>query len=132
MLAPVLACRLILDLRERGSETVAHSTGTIAFTAGVSSSKSSPDSPFSGFSFGLGGGIQCRLGSSHRALVRGNGVVLSTMGSIPADGMANGLEMNDITVLDCSKEDLERGYNDDLGTVSGVGGIRVKVETTTM
>ncbi|KAF7303188.1 hypothetical protein MKEN_01282500 [Mycena kentingensis (nom. inval.)] len=35
MLAPVLACRLILDLRERGSETTHHSEGTgnaIAFT----------------------------------------------------------------------------------------------------
>ncbi|KZP25301.1 hypothetical protein FIBSPDRAFT_783251, partial [Athelia psychrophila] len=34
MLGPVLACRLILDLRERGSETVSHSEGTgmAAFT----------------------------------------------------------------------------------------------------
>lgn len=131
MLAPILACRLILDLRERGSETVAHSTGTIAFTAGVTSSKSSPDSPFPGFGFGLGG-VQSRLGSSHRALVRGNGVVLSTMGSIPADGMASGLEMNDMDALDCRKDDLECGYGDDIGIVSAVSGIRVEVEKTTM
>ncbi|EEB94834.1 hypothetical protein MPER_06290 [Moniliophthora perniciosa FA553] len=34
MMAPVLACRLILDLRERGSETVSHTEGTgiAAFT----------------------------------------------------------------------------------------------------
>ncbi|KIY73477.1 hypothetical protein CYLTODRAFT_485330 [Cylindrobasidium torrendii FP15055 ss-10] len=34
MLAPVLACRLILDLRERGSETVTHSEGSgLVFSA---------------------------------------------------------------------------------------------------
>ncbi|OBZ68376.1 hypothetical protein A0H81_11628 [Grifola frondosa] len=74
MLSPVLACRLILDLRERGSETVAQSTGTIAFTAG-----------------GRG---------SARALVRPQGVLLSTIGSIPGDAMgmamASGLELDNL------------------------------------
>ncbi|CAL1694094.1 unnamed protein product [Somion occarium] len=132
MLAPILACRLILDLRERGSETVSHSTGTIAFTAGVTSSKSSPDSPFSGLGFGLGG-IQSRLGSSHKAFVRQNGVVLSTMGSIPDHGMASGLEMNDLQALDCRKDDIENVYGEiEMGVGSGVSGIRVQVEKTTM
>lgn len=59
-------------------------------------------------------------------------MVLSTMGSIPADGMASGLEMNDMDALDCRKDDLECGYGDDIGIVSAVSGIRVEVEKTTM
>ncbi|KAJ7597478.1 hypothetical protein C8J56DRAFT_1108633 [Mycena floridula] len=48
MMAPILACRLILDLRERGSETVSHSEGTgmAAFTTkSLTQHQSSPFTP---------------------------------------------------------------------------------------
>ena len=134
MLSPVLACRLVLDLRERGSETVAQSTGTMAFTAGQSSTKSSPGSPFSGFGFG-----SAPRAGSNKVFVRPPGVVLSTMGSIPGDAMANesALELDNLGALDIAKNpDLEEGYPDmemDIGlTKSAVSGIRVDVEKTTM
>lgn len=131
MLSPVLACRLVLDLRQRGSETVAQSTGTMAFTAGVSSSKSSPGSPFSG-----GFGFSSRTGA--RVIMRPSGVVLSTMGSIPGDAMASasGLELDNLQALGLGKEmgvnerDLEHGCLDNIPTPGG--GIRVDVEKTTM
>ncbi|KAI0673572.1 hypothetical protein C8Q78DRAFT_967987 [Trametes maxima] len=128
MLSPVLACRLILDLRERGSETVSQSTGTIAFTAGVTSSKSSPGSPFSGLGFGFG--MQGRNGS--KAIVRPQGVVLSTIGSIPGDAMttSSGLELDH---LHAYKADVEAAmFSGELGLGSPVSGIRVEVEKTTM
>ena len=132
MLAPVLACRLILDLRERGSETVAQSTGTMAFTAGpTASQKSSPGSPFSGFGFG---GIRS---SNSRVIMRPQGVVLSTMGTIPGDGMASasGLELDNLEELEVAKNsDLESAFHasDDLQVRSAVSGIRIDVEKTTM
>ena len=128
MLSPVLACRLILDLRERGSETVNQSTGTIAFTAGVTSTKSSPGSPFSGLGFGFG--TQGRGNS--KAIMRPQGVVLSTIGSIPGDAMmtANGLELDSIHTY---KADVEAAvYSGEMGLGSPVSGIRVEVERTTM
>lgn len=133
MLSPILACRLILDLRQRGSETVSHSTGTIAFTAGVTTSKSQPGSPFSGLGFGFA--LPGRMGS--RALVRPTGVVLSTMGSIPVDGMAistSGLEMDNLQALEMGKDgDVTCAYGDvEMGLGSAVSGIRVDVEKTTM
>ncbi|KAI0688136.1 hypothetical protein BC835DRAFT_333933 [Cytidiella melzeri] len=132
MLSPVLACRLVLDLRERGAQTVAQSTGTMAFTAGVSSSKSSPSSPFSG-GFGFNSN---RTGA--RVIMRPQGVVLSTLGSIPGDAMASasGLELDNIQVLglkpgrDSNDRDLERGC---IETISPpASGIRIDVEKTTM
>ena len=131
MLSPVLACRLILDLRERGSETVSQSTGTIAFTAGVTSSKSSPGSPFSGLGFGFG--LQGRGGS--KAIVRTQGVVLSTIGSIPGDQMmtttsSSGMELEHMHGY---KADVEAAvYSGEMGLGSPVSGIRVEVEKTTM
>ena len=122
MLAPVLACRLILDLRERGSETVSHSTGTIAFTAGVTSSKSNHGSPFSGMGLGINSSR-----TSSKGLVRPNGVILSTVGSI--DPMGSGVEMDN---MDIKSGDVEGGYKNELSFGSGIGGIRVDVERTTM
>ncbi|KAL7285619.1 hypothetical protein ACG7TL_000723 [Trametes sanguinea] len=128
MLSPILACRLILDLRERGSETVSQSTGTIAFTAGVTSSKSSPGSPFSGLGFGFG-----MQGRGHsKAIVRPQGVVLSTIGSIPGDALAtsSGMELDSIHGY---KADVEAAvYSGEMGLGSPVSGIRVEVEKTTM
>ncbi|EPT01589.1 hypothetical protein FOMPIDRAFT_1029811 [Fomitopsis schrenkii] len=127
MLAPVLACHLILDLRERGAETVAQSAGTIAFTAGVSSNKSNPGSPFSGLGFGFGSP------SSSKALVRPSGVLLSTMGSIPMEGievaMASGVELDNMQVYG-SESSVDKDV--ELGLGSTVSGIRVDVEKTTM
>ena len=127
MLSPVLACRLILDLRERGSETV-QSTGTIAFTAGATSSKSNPGSPFSGLGFGFG--TQGRGNS--KGIVRTQGVVLSTIGSIPPDalGSSSNLELEE---MQFRKADLEAGmYGGTVRLGSSVSGIRVDVEKTTM
>lgn len=141
MLSPVLACRLILDLRQRGSETVAQSTGTMAFTAGVTSSKSSPGSPFTGgFGFGSRGGA--------KVIMRPQGVVLSTMGSIPGDAMASasGLELDNLQILGITKDsgdrerDLESGcggnlrHHQDVSSLPTppINGIRIDVEKTTM
>ena len=127
MLAPVLACHLILDLRERGAETIAQSAGTIAFTAGVASNKSNPGSPFSGLGFGFGSP------SSSKALVRPSGVLLSTMGSIPMDGievaMASGVELDNMQIYG-SESSVDKDV--ELGLGSTVSGIRVDVEKTTM
>ena len=133
MLSPVLACRLVLDLRERGSETVAQSTGTMAFTAGQSSTKSSPGSPFSGFGFGS----TTAHTSGGKVLVRPQGVVLSTMGSIAGNALAgeSGLELDNLGALGIAKNpDLEEGYGEmDLGLArSATSGIKVDVEKTTM
>ncbi|KAJ7897203.1 hypothetical protein B0H14DRAFT_2494963 [Mycena olivaceomarginata] len=78
MMAPVLACRLILDLRERGSETVSHSEGTgiAAFTTkSMTQQQCSPFTP-----------------PNHRsklytrsARITDSNIVLSTLGSIPPD-----------------------------------------------
>lgn len=141
MLSPVLACRLILDLRQRGSETVAQSTGTMAFTAGVTSSKSSPGSPFSG-GFGFGS----RSGA--KVIMRPQGVVLSTMGSIPGDAMASasGLELDDLQMLGMGKDSGDRERDLESGCGGGfphqdvppplpttpANGIRIDVEKTTM
>ncbi|CCL98088.1 uncharacterized protein FIBRA_00082 [Fibroporia radiculosa] len=128
MLAPILACHLILDLRERGSETVSQSAGTIAFTAGVTtSSKSNLGSPFSGMGFGFG------TPSSSKPLVRPAGVLLSTMGSIPVDGMdlamASGLELDSLQAYGPDESDDK---DVEMGLGSNVSRIRVEVEKTTM
>ncbi|KAI0347671.1 hypothetical protein BDW22DRAFT_1423954 [Trametopsis cervina] len=133
MLSPLLACRLVLDLRQRGSETVAQSTGTMAFTAGVTSSKSSPGSPFTG-GFGFSGTRGAKV------IMRPQGVVLSTMGSIPGDtlGGASGLELDNLQMLSLGiskdsgdhERDLESGCTDNIPPP--VSGIRIDVEKTTM
>ncbi|KAJ7269400.1 hypothetical protein B0H12DRAFT_1095610 [Mycena haematopus] len=75
MMAPVLACRLILDLRERGSETVSHSEGTgiAAFTT-----KSMTQQQCSPFTPNHRSKIYTRS-----ARITDSNIVLSTLGSIP-------------------------------------------------
>lgn len=88
MMAPVLACRLILDLRERGAETVSHSEGT-----GVSAfaTKSGVLTSNTGY-----------RGKSGRGRHRGPGstitsnVMLSTIGSIPPDLEAAEVELDEM------------------------------------
>ncbi|KAF7793456.1 hypothetical protein EIP86_004568 [Pleurotus ostreatoroseus] len=103
----------------------------MAFTAGASSTKSSPGSPFSGFGFGS------IPRTASKVFVRPQGVVLSTMGSITGDAMtsSSGLELDNLGALSIAKNpDLESGYPDemDLGLESPISGIRVDVEKTTM
>ncbi|KAG7099646.1 hypothetical protein E1B28_001472 [Marasmius oreades] len=89
MMAPLLACRLILDLRERGSETVSHSDGTgiAAFTT-----KSVPQTHCSPFTpqhrskcVGYG------YGARHTRALDSN-IVLSTLGT--ADHMDFSMEQD--------------------------------------
>ncbi|KAG2022913.1 hypothetical protein CC2G_000629 [Coprinopsis cinerea AmutBmut pab1-1] len=81
MLGPVLACRLILDLRERGSETVSHSEGTgiPAFTT-KSVTHHGPYSPPGRRGNKSGGRYQSRGTLS-------SGIVLTTLGTIHQDPM---------------------------------------------
>ena len=69
--------------------------------------------------------------------MRPQGVVLSTMGTIPGDGMASasGLELDNLEELEVAKNsDLESAFHasDDLQVRSAVSGIRIDVEKTTM
>ncbi|SJL06154.1 uncharacterized protein ARMOST_09490 [Armillaria ostoyae] len=114
MMGPVLACRLILDLRERGSETVSHSEGTgmAAFTTkSITQNQTSPFTPPHRSKGGYGFG-----GSRHARTVDSN-IVLSTLGSIPPD-MDMSLEQ-DIAEMD----DIRLGLGLELGSLStAIGG----------
>ncbi|PFH52225.1 hypothetical protein AMATHDRAFT_57149 [Amanita thiersii Skay4041] len=84
MMGPVLACRLILDLRERGSETVSHSEGTgiAAFTTKSVTQHGSPFTPPTRRSKSVIGGY----GRNGRGLnTISSNVLLSTFGSIPPE-----------------------------------------------
>ncbi|KAE9398485.1 hypothetical protein BT96DRAFT_994834 [Gymnopus androsaceus JB14] len=101
MMAPVLACRLILDLRERGSETVSHSDGTgmAAFTT-KTVTQNSPFTPphMRHKSSGYGA-----YGSRHARAIDSN-IILSTLGSIVPDPMDLNSEQ-DLTEFDSRFED---------------------------
>ncbi|KAK7063944.1 hypothetical protein R3P38DRAFT_2821379 [Favolaschia claudopus] len=108
MMAPLLACRLILDLRERGSETVSHSEGTgiNAFTTkSMTQQQCSPFTP-----------PNPRSKSYTRSRITDSNIVLSTLGSIPPD---MDLE-RDMAEL----EDIRLGLGLDLGASlsTAVGG----------
>lgn len=116
MMGPVLACRLILDLRERGSETVSHSDGTgiAAFTTKSMTQHGSPFTPPGRRNkSGMGG-----YGRHSRGLnTIGSNVVLSTLGSIPPD-MDIDIE-RDMVEMD----DIRLGLGMDLGSLStAIGG----------
>ncbi|KIK70668.1 hypothetical protein GYMLUDRAFT_150251 [Collybiopsis luxurians FD-317 M1] len=110
MMAPVLACRLILDLRERGSETVSHSDGTglAAFTT-KSVTQNSPFTPphMRHKSSGYGA-----YGSRHARPIDSN-IVLSTLGSMAHDPMDFSLEQ------DLTESDSRIGYGMDFTTAIG-------------
>ena len=155
MLSPVLACRLvchpwflnschvglivytfakILDLRERGSETVAHSDGP-AFN-----SRGSRGLPF-GIQFSqhrsaAGSGVSgptCRKPNPHggKSATINSGVVLSTIGSdLDAVGRHNSVELNGLhhkTSGDMGDDEIEDFKAADVNCISG---IRVDVEKT--
>ncbi|KAF8910175.1 hypothetical protein CPB84DRAFT_1672890 [Gymnopilus junonius] len=95
MLGPVLACRLILDLRERGSETVSLSEGTgiAAFTTKSITQHGSPYTPPGHRSknrYGRSRGVVSTISSN---------VVLTTLGSIHPDHMDFDIEQ-DVVELD--------------------------------
>ncbi|KAF8634974.1 hypothetical protein AX15_000697 [Amanita polypyramis BW_CC] len=116
MMGPILACRLILDLRERGSETVSHSEGTgiAAFTAKSITQQGSPFTPPSRRGKSVMGGY-----GRHRHGVNtvSSNVVLSTLGSIPQDVDLD-IE-RDIPDMD----DIHFGLGMELGSLStAIGG----------
>ncbi|RDB29202.1 hypothetical protein Hypma_015835 [Hypsizygus marmoreus] len=116
MMGPVLACRLILDLRERGSETVSHSEGTgiAAFTTkSMTQQQCSPFTPPGHRTKSAGG-----YGRHTRGTVSSN-VMLSTLGSIPPD-----MDLDlDIERDVAEMEDIRLGLGMDLGSLStAIGG----------
>ncbi|OAX32857.1 hypothetical protein K503DRAFT_701389 [Rhizopogon vinicolor AM-OR11-026] len=150
MMAPVLACRLILDLRERGAETDNHSEGT-----GVSV-----------FATKRGGANAGRRGKPDRVRQRGPGstinsnVILTTVGSIHPDLEAAEVELDEMHFelgIGYAGEStrslgsvgatpapaynfIEMGFNAQSGSttdesgaacMSAVSGIRVDIEKTT-
>ncbi|KAG2756463.1 hypothetical protein P692DRAFT_20791363 [Suillus brevipes Sb2] len=153
MMAPVLACRLILDLRERGAETDSHSEGT-----GVSAFATK-----SGVALSNAG----HRGKPGRRRHRGpgstttSGVMLSTIGSIPPDLEAADVELDEMhfelgmgyggestrslgSVENATPapayNSIEMGFNtrpgsatDESGAagMSAVSGIRIDIEKTT-
>ncbi|KAG6841766.1 hypothetical protein C0991_007095 [Blastosporella zonata] len=119
MMGPVLACRLILDLRERGSETVSHSEGGIAAftTKSMSQQQCSPFSPTHNKKNGTYG-RRTRGGNT----INSN-IMLSTLGSLHHD-----VDLDLDLEQDLSEiEDIRRGMGSaigmDLGSLStAVGG----------
>ncbi|KAJ7293003.1 hypothetical protein C8J57DRAFT_1267847 [Mycena rebaudengoi] len=109
MMGPVLACRLILDLRERGSETVSHSEGTgiAAFTTkSMTQQQCSPFTPPN---------HRSKSGIYSRSRIADSNIVLSTLGSIPPD--------MDIEQDVAELEDIRLGLGMDLGSLStAIGG----------
>ncbi|KAJ7170206.1 hypothetical protein C8R46DRAFT_1350082 [Mycena filopes] len=107
MMAPVLACRLILDLRERGSETVSHSEGTgiAAFTTkSMTQQQCSPFTPPN---------HRTKSGIYSRNRITDSNIVLSTLGSIPPE-----MDMEqDVAEL----ENIRLGLGLDLGSLTAVG-----------
>ncbi|KAF8640368.1 hypothetical protein AX17_000039 [Amanita inopinata Kibby_2008] len=116
MMGPVLACRLILDLRERGSETVSHSDGTgiVAFTAKSITQHGSPFTPPGRRSKSAMGGY----GRHARGVnTVSSNVLLSTLGSIPPE-MDIDVEQ-DVAEMD----DIHLGLGMELGSLStAIGG----------
>ncbi|KIJ22045.1 hypothetical protein PAXINDRAFT_105804 [Paxillus involutus ATCC 200175] len=152
MMAPLLACRLILDLRERGAETVSHSEGT---GIGAFATKSGVTSSSNGAPHVKRGG----LGIRHRgpgSTIASN-VMLSTIGSIQPDLEAPDVELDEMHFEsgmgfagDSSRTlgSLEhtspapaynsiemgfttrRGSGSDVSEVAGLSGIRIDIEKT--
>lgn len=152
MLSPVLACRLILDLRQRGSETVSHSEGTIpAFT-------------FNSKIFGIrfGGPRSDSNSNSRPAPIRSHirsktsvlnsGLVLSTLGSVTGGEASSpgSVELHSLDVRKAMTDEgtggLGRHHDDDdevpeyrsvdmmnlgMGLSGAVHGVRIDVEKQT-
>ncbi|KAJ7654841.1 hypothetical protein B0H17DRAFT_1021720 [Mycena rosella] len=110
MMGPVLACRLILDLRERGATTVSNSEGTgiAAFTTKTMTQQQC--SPFTPPNHRTKNGIYSR-----NARITDSNIVLSTLGSVLPD--------MDIEQDVAELEDIRLGLGIDLGSLStAIGG----------
>ncbi|KAF9567751.1 hypothetical protein CPC08DRAFT_757984 [Agrocybe pediades] len=116
MLGPVLACRLILDLRERGSETVSHSEGTgiAAFTTKSITQQGSPYTPPGHRS--KGGGSRYRRSRGVVSTMSSN-VVLTTLGSIHPDPMD--IDETDIVEMDDIPYGMSMHHLGDLSAAIG-------------
>ncbi|KJA28378.1 hypothetical protein HYPSUDRAFT_697811 [Hypholoma sublateritium FD-334 SS-4] len=111
MLGPVFACRLILDLRERGSETVSHSEGTgiAAFTTKSMTQHGSPYTPPGHRTKNRSRGVVSTINSN---------VVLTTLGSIHPHHMDIDFERDVVEM-----EEIRLGLGMDLGSLStAIGG----------
>jgi len=134
MLSPVLACRLILDLRERGSETVTHSDGH-AFNSNGSRGLHlgilfSQQRSATGSGTGGGGCRKPRPYGGKNATIN-SGAMLGTIGSdLGVVGHDNSVELNGLhhkasgDIGDDEMEDFEAAE------VNCISGIRVDVEKT--
>ncbi|KAF4604909.1 hypothetical protein EYR40_003692 [Pleurotus pulmonarius] len=109
MLAPVLACRLILDLRERGSETVTHSEGT-GMAAFTTKSVAQQGSPFTPPHHRQKSAMGTFSRNTRLTNTLGSGVMLSTIGSLAPD-----LEEMDM------EQDLVEMENIRIGLGMGIG-----------
>ncbi|KAF9245825.1 hypothetical protein BU15DRAFT_40889 [Melanogaster broomeanus] len=152
MMAPLLACRLILDLKERGAETVCHFEGT---GIGAFATKSGVTSSSDGTLRRKRGG----LGVRHRgpgSTIASN-IMLTTIGSIQPDLEAPEVELDELhfesamgpagdssrTLGFVERKNLAPDYNasevefatrcrkSDVSEVDGVSGIRIDIEKTT-
>ncbi|KAG6900524.1 hypothetical protein C0993_009477 [Termitomyces sp. T159_Od127] len=115
MMGPVLACRLILDLRERGSETVSHSEGTgiAAFTTKTMTQQQG--SPFTPPNRKSVSGYGRRNRGGHTV---SSNIMLSTLGSIHHD-----MDLEDFEHDLGDADDIHRGMDMGLGSLStAVGG----------
>jgi len=134
MLSPVLACRLILDLRERGSETVTHSDGHafgsngsrgLHFGIHFSQQRSAAGSGASG-----GGCRKPRPYGSKSATIN-SGAMISTISSdLGVVGHDNSVELNGLhhkASGDIGDEEIEDFKAAEVNCISG---IRVDVEKT--
>lgn len=134
MLSPVLACRLILDLRERGSETVAYSDGPpfnshgsrgLPFGIQFSQQRSAAGSGVSG--------VTCRKPRPHgsKSATINSGVVLTTIGGdLDAGAHDNSVELNGLhhkASGDLGDDEMEDFKAAEVNCISG---IRVDVEKT--
>ena len=137
MMAPILACRLvsfdatfcpffahspqILDLRERGSETVNHSEGTgmAAFTTkSLTQHQSSPFTPPHHRSKSFHG----RYSARHTHALDSNNIVLTTLGSSIHHDSTMSVDQ-DIVEMDGMQDDLHLPMGMDLGSLStAIGG----------
>ncbi|KAI0278171.1 hypothetical protein BGY98DRAFT_975692 [Russula aff. rugulosa BPL654] len=134
MLSPVLACRLILDLRQRGSETVTHSDGHafnsngsrgLHFGVLFNQQRSAAGSGTSG-----GGSRKPRPHGAKSATIN-SGAMLSTISSdLGALGHDNSVELNGLhhkASGDLGDDEIEEFKAAEVNCISG---IRVDVEKT--
>lgn len=146
MMSPLLACRLILDLRERGSETVAHSTlGPFNAYSPASPSpraiKSSPPGLGASSRTAHSGGLGFRFITSNPTATFKSDVVLGSIaGNGEVDAELDGVELQNVNLaaLVGMDKETEDSLNAEMPAPAyraidmGVGGgIRVDVEKTT-